>query len=138
MALKGDLRTLGALKRALKKLPITASARIASAAAPEVSELARSAYDGGQTVYGLQRPRGVDGDALSLVRTGASRAAAQFTAEGTRMRTRVLPRYTKYLISAYQVLPPGRAPLPTAWQARLREIAARVLHEQIFGTGSAP
>jgi hypothetical protein len=133
VSLKGDLRSLQSLRRALGKLPITASARIAQRAAPEVSALARDAYDGGRTVYGLPRPKGVDGDTLDLVRTGDSRRATQFTAEGTRMRTFVLPRYTKYLIARYSILPPGRAPLPLAWRERITSIAAAVLHEQIFG-----
>jgi hypothetical protein len=133
MGLKGDTRSLQSLRRALAKLPLTASARIASAAAPAVSALAREAYDGGRTVYGGARPKGVDGKPLDLVKSGASRRAAQFAAEGTRMRTAVLPRYTRYLIGKYDVLPNG--PLPVTWQERLREIAARVLHAQIFGAG---
>lgn len=136
MALQGDLRSLQSLRRVLAKLPLTVSANIARRAAPVVSALARESYDSGRTAYGLTRPKGVDGDALDLVRTGASRRAAQFTAEGTQMRTHVLPRYTKYLIARFQILPNGKAPLPPAWQALLRETAAQVLHAQIFGEGA--
>lgn len=133
MALKGDVKSLQQLRRALQQLPLTTAATVARYAAPEVSALARAAYDGGKSVYGPDRPRGVDGQELSLVKTGASRAATQFVAEGTRMRTRVLPRYTKYLIGKYDVLPNG--PLPVSWQDRLREIAARVINERVFGGG---
>lgn len=133
MSLKGDLRSLASLRRTLAKLPLTVSANIARRAAPEVSTLARDAYDSGRTVYGQSRPKGVDGDTLDLVRTGSSRRAAQFTAEGTQMRTHVLPRYTKYLIAKYGILPNGKAPLPQAWRDRITEIAAQVLHAQIFG-----
>lgn len=133
MALKGNLGTLRDLKRSLQQLPLTTAATIARHGAPEVSALARTAFDGGKTVYGQERPRGVDGQELALVRTGASRRAAQFTAEGTRMRTHVLPRYTKYLIGKYDVLPNG--PLPAAWRERLTEIAAQVINAQIFGGG---
>lgn len=131
MALQGDLRSLRAVRKALAKLPITASARIAQRAAPGVSNLAREAYDSGRTVYGLPRPKSTDGKDLDLVRTGASRRAAQFTAEGTQMRTHVLPRYTRYLIGRYDVLPNG--PLPQAWQALLRETAAQIIHAELFG-----
>jgi hypothetical protein len=133
VALKGNLGTLRDLKRSLQKLPLTTAATIARHGAPEVSGLARQSFDGGQTVHGSPRPRGVDGQELSLVRTGASRRAAQFTAEGTRMRTHVLPRYTKYLIGAYSILPNG--PLPQTWRDRLTEIAARAINAQIFGGG---
>jgi hypothetical protein len=134
MALKGDVRSLRALKGALRKLPITASARIAARAAPDVTVFAGEAYDAGRTVYGATRPRGVDGRELDLSRTGASREAMRFIATGRDIRTGPLPRYTKYLIGKYDVLPNG--PLPTAWRERLHEIAARVLLDEIHRGGS--
>lgn len=129
MALKGDVGNLKRFRKALAQLPLTVSAGIAAGAAPEVSALARSAFDGGRTVYGTNRPRGVDGNALDLVRTGASRAAVRFDATGTQMRTPVLPRYTKYLIGLYSILPSGR--LPVAWQERLRAIAGAVIQASL-------
>jgi hypothetical protein len=127
------LRSLRSLKKALQRLPITATARIAARAAPAMSDLAGGAYDSGQTVYGRPRPRGVDGQALTLERTGASRRAMQFSATGRDIRTAPLPRYTRYLIGKYDCLPNG--PLPLAWRERLRDIAARVLLDEIRGGG---
>ncbi len=147
MALKGNPRTLAALKRAIKAMPITAAARIAARAAPEMTGLARGAFDSGQTVYDTSRPRGVDGGALSLEKSGATRRAMQFVATGRDMRLTSLPRYAKYLIgparpgkhyahgAAYGILPNG--PLPLAWRERITDIAAQVLHDQIFGGGGA-
>lgn len=129
MALKGDLRSLRNLKRMLSNLPITTAALIARSSAPEVSALAREAFDGGRTVYGSTRPRGVDGRELTLVKSGASRRAVRFEATGTQMRTAVLPRYTRYLIGKYDVLPNG--PLPAVWRERMTEIAARILQRQL-------
>lgn len=130
-ALKGDLRTLGRLKAALRKLPITASARIATQAAPAITDLAGGAYDSAQTVYGRARPRSVDGKALSLDRTGDTRRALAFIATGRDIRTARLPQYARYLIGKYDILPNG--PLPAAWRARMTEIAARVLTAEIEG-----
>lgn len=127
------LRSIKSLKRALTKLPITATARIAARAAPAMSALAGGAYGTGRTVYDRPRPRGVDGGELSLERTGASRRAMRFSATGRDIRTAVLPRYTRYLIGKYDVLPNG--PLPLAWRERLREIAAQVLYDEIHGSG---
>lgn len=126
------LRSLQSLKRALTKLPITSVARIAARAAPAMTELAASAYDAGKTVYGSARPRGVAGE-LDLVKTGASRRAMRFNATGRDIRTAQLPRYTRYLIGKYDVLPNG--PLPLAWRERLREIAAAVLYDEIHRGG---
>ncbi len=130
-ALKGDLRTLAALKRTLRKLPITASARIATRAAPEMTKLAETDYDAGQTAYGRARPLSVDGKPLDLERTGATRQALSFIAVGTTTRLTTLPRYAKYLISSYSILPNG--PLPASWREMLTSIAAQVLYSEIHG-----
>lgn len=119
------------LRRAVAKMPATSAARIAAQAAPEVSALTRQAFDSETTVYASPRPKSADGKPLTLVRSGASREALRFVAEGTRMRTAVLPPYTRYLIGRYDVLPNG--PLPAEWRERLNEIAAEVLYDQIFG-----
>jgi hypothetical protein len=129
MGLKGDLRSLQALRRNLKALPITVSARIASQAAPVISNLAGDGFDSGRTVYGSPRPRGVDGDELTLSRTGATRAALHFIATGRDIRTARLPRYAKYLIGKYDMLPNG--PLPAEWRARLTAIASGVIGEEL-------
>jgi hypothetical protein len=128
------LRSIQSLKRALAKSAITSVTRIAARAAPAMSELAGAAYDSGRTAYGTPRPRGVDGKALTLERTGATRAAMNFIATGRDIRTAPLPRYTKYLIGKYDVLPNG--PLPVAWRERLREIAASVLYDEIKRGGA--
>jgi hypothetical protein len=127
------LRSINSLKRALRSLPVTSVARIAARAAPAMSELAQDAHASGKTVYDRPRPRGVDGDALSLERTGATKRALQFVATGRDIRTAALPRYARWLIGRYDILPNG--PLPSAWRERLREVAARVLHDEIHRGG---
>lgn len=126
------LRSIRSLKSALQRLPITATARIAAGAAPAMSELAQGAHASGKTVYDRPRPRGVDGDALSLERTGATQRALRFIATGRDIRTTQLPRYARYLIGKYDLLPNG--PLPQAWRDRLRDIAGRVLSAAVKGS----
>jgi hypothetical protein len=127
------LRSINSLKRALKMIPVTSVARIAARAAPAMSELAQDAHASGKTVYDRPRPRGVDGQALDLERTGATKRALSFIATGRDIRTTLLPRYAKYLIGKYDILPNG--PLPQAWRDRLRDVAARVLHDEIHRSG---
>lgn len=131
MALQGNVRSLQALKKAIRKLPITAAAAIAARSAPEMSALAESAFDGGRSVYGPARPRGEDGQHLTLERTGDTRAALRFVATGRDIRLTRLPTYARYLIGKYDILPNG--PLPQAWRERMQDIAAQVLHDAIFG-----
>lgn len=123
------LRSINSLKRALRNAPLTVTARIAARAAPAMSDLAQDAHASGRTAYGSARPRGVDGEALTLDRTGETRRALSFVATGRDIRTTRLPRYAKYLIGKYSILPNG--PLPVAWRERLRDIAARVLYDEI-------
>lgn len=129
MALKGNIESLRALRRAVERLQIIAAQRIAAASAPEISGLAGDAYDSGQTVYGSPRPRGADGAKLSLVKSGASRRAMRFIATGRDIRTAILPRWTRYLIGKYDVLPNG--PLPQLWRERLTSIARSVIDSEL-------
>jgi hypothetical protein len=132
---KAGLRTIEALQRALKKMPFAASQRIAARWAPEATNMAGSAYDAGKTVYDEPRKLGVNGNELDLVRTGASRRATRFIADGASVRTAPLPPYTKYLIGKYEILPQGRGRLPPAWRERITHIASQVLYAELQATG---
>lgn len=131
------MRSINALKKRLRTLPITAVARIASRAAPAMTELAQGAFDAGRTVYDRARPRGVDGNALTLRKTGALERAIEFRSTGRDIRTAPLPRYARYVIAAYNVLPPGKAPLPQAWRDRMAQIAAEVLYAELHERAGA-
>ncbi len=136
MSLKGNPRTLAALKRAIKAMPATTAARIAARSAPAMTRLALGSFDSGQTAYDTARPRSVDGKPLSLEKSGAFRRAISFVATGRDIRLTRLPEYGGYLIGKYRALPNG--PLPVAWRDQMTEIAAQVLHDQIFGVGGEP
>jgi len=130
---RAGLRSIQALKRAFKRMPITASARISARYAPVATQLAQDAHGSGRTVYGTPRPRSVDGQALTLERTGAAKRALQFIATGRDVRIPVMPQYVKYLIGVYSVLPNG--PLPQEWRERIQKIAAEVLYAELHGGG---
>ncbi len=129
MGLKGDVRSIRNLRQRLNALPITVAAEVSAQAAPAITTRAGEAYDSGRTVYGKPRPHGVDGKQLSLERTGASRRAMAFIATGRDIRTARLPRYTKYLIGKYDVLPNG--PLPAEWRTKLAAIASDVIDARV-------
>lgn len=123
MGLKGDVNKLRTFKQKLREFPLTIAAEVSRAGAPALTDLAGSAYDGGRTVYGDTRPKGVDGQALDLKVTGATRAQMRFVAVGTIMRCALGPRYSKYLIR-YGILPNGNAAPPAEWRAKLDAIVA--------------
>lgn len=123
MALKGNPATLRDLRGKLKAFPRTLAAKVATESAPAITGLAQQAYDSGQTVYGAARPKGVDGQPLALERTGAARRDVRFTAIGTTVRCSLGPKYARYLVGKYQILPISA--LPAAWRAKLGEIVKK-------------
>lgn len=117
--LRGNPATLKQLRSNLLALPKTLAADVARRAAPGVTGLAQGAYDSRQTVYGDARPRGADGGDLDLVQTGTTRAQMRFVATGTQIRCVLGPKYAKYLVGKYGVLPISA--LPTAWRQKIGE-----------------
>ena len=130
--LRGNPGLLAQLGRKLAELPTTVRAEVARQAAPIVTELAQSAFDGGQTVYGDVRPTGVNGDALDLKVTGSVRRSLGFVANGTQLRCTLGPRHMKFLIGKYKILPNNA--LPFRWRRVLDEITTR---EAARATGAA-
>lgn len=58
----------------------------------------------------------MDGRELRLVRTGATRAALRFVAVGTVIRCVLGPRYARYLVGKYRILPSGQQAVPFRWR----------------------
>ncbi len=129
MALVGDLNRLRDLKRSLKSVPVTAVAKIASAAAPVITAQAQATFRSGQDVFGAPRLKSVQGGNLSLVQSGATRNAINFIATGRDIRVARLPKYAKFLIGRYGILPNGKQ-LPQTWRGALGAIALSVLSKE--------
>jgi hypothetical protein len=89
-----------------------------------MTELTRAAYDGGRTVYGEARPPAVDGGTLTLHKSGATARDLRFEAIGTVIRCKLGPRWARYLIGKYAILPNGA--LPAAWSKRLGDLVAGI------------
>jgi hypothetical protein len=123
MGLKGDVGKLRTFKQQLRDFPVTLAAAVASEAAPAMTGLAQGAYSGGQTVYGDARPQGVDGQRLTLHKTGATEAGLRFVSVGTIVRCVMPNKYQRYLIR-YGILPNGNAAVPSAWRAKLDALVA--------------
>ena len=119
MGLKGNPSKLKTFAAKLRALPVTMAASVATEAAPAMTSLTQGAYAGGQTVYGDARPRGVDGERLTLHKTGATEAGLNFINIGTIVRCVLPNKYQRFLIR-YGILPNGG--MPAAWRAKLDQI----------------
>ncbi len=122
--LRGNPGLLRQLGKRLNDLPKTLQAEVARQGAPVVTVLAQGAFDSGQTVYGDARPKGVNGNNLTLVEEGDARGSLNFTATGTQIRCTLGPRHMRYLVGKYKILPNNA--LPFLWRAKLNEIVKRV------------
>lgn len=111
--LRGNPENLRALAKSIRRLPTVVAQNVAAKVAPVITQKASSAYSSGQTVYGDARPTGVQGNALSLVETGATKGRVYFVAVGTVVRCVLGTRQSRFLIGKYRILPMGR--MPVAW-----------------------
>lgn len=116
---------ISAVRTALQRLPLTVGARVASAAAPALTGAAGASFDAGRTAYDTPRPLGVDGNALALRATGATREMVRFVANGTILRCVLGTRYARYLIGKYAILPASKAAIPAGWRALIAATADR-------------
>ena len=122
MGLRGDLRYVRELPSRLRAAPRTVAAAVAAKAAPALTTLTQQAFSGGVDVYGAPRPDGVDGQPLTLRRTGETERDLRFASTGTIVRNVAGPRYLKYLIGKYGVLPGGNSPIPGEWSRKIRAL----------------
>lgn len=119
----GTALSLAGMKDEIRALPLSLAHKIAHQVAPLLTRLAGESWDKHQNVYGDPRPAGKDGQLLDLYETGKTRETLKFVVDGTIVRCRLGPRYAKYLIGKYKILPIGdRTAMPTAWRFALAEL----------------
>lgn len=122
-------KTGSALDAALAKMPQIA-ARVATAVAPQFSELAAQAFDGRRSPYGTPWAGNV-----TLNQSGRLRSAAlAFRASGSKIRSTVASvPYARYHIWR-GILPRGGAALPPNWDAAIRAEAAKEFRAVVQGS----
>ena len=123
MGLKGNLGSIKGMKAALRAMPLSVAHNVAQKAAPAMTALTQAAFTGNQNVYGDARPAGVNGQPLTLVKSGDTQASLKFVANGTIVRAVLGTKYAKFLVGRFGILPNGA--LPVQWSRRLGEIVSR-------------
>jgi hypothetical protein len=125
-----NVRQIGGLslrdfKTRIRRMPITVARQVAAQAAPMLTQFAQAALASGRNVYGDPRPKGADGRDLTLVETGATKRQLRFVTDGgTVVRAQLGPRYARYLVGKYKILPVGdRTAMPVNWIKALNELA---------------
>lgn len=122
--LKGNVSDIRKIAKRIPSLPTTLVAEVADKAAPVLTEYATGSFASNQTAYDDARPRGVDGRPLTLERTGLTRTSIRFVRVGSVVRCVLGPRYAKFLVGKYRILPMGR--MPVKWSRRLAKLVESV------------
>ena len=99
------------LAATLRALPTVLAQRVASKAAPIISDLAAESFDGSRDPYGAAWAPAKDGGTVTLRRTGTLESFLRYVAIGTRLRVALGTKYAKYQIGKRPVYPrPGLLP----------------------------
>lgn len=120
MSNAAGLASVKALKARIRRMPVTLAHAVAQRAAPAMTSLTDTAFDTKHTVYGEPRPAGVNGQPLTLEKSGRTRATMRFVANGTIVRCALGTRWARFLIGKYRILPNGA--LPIMWRQRLNQV----------------
>jgi len=129
--LKGDIGKLRALERSIRELPRTVGAKVATACASTITDLARATFSAGENAYGDTWAPGADGQKVDLRESGALAGGIAYVASGTRLRARLGPSYAKYQIGKRPIFPRGR--LPVSYVEAIRAATNRVIRSELKG-----
>jgi hypothetical protein len=112
------------LERSLRQLPRVLAARVARAAAQQLTELGRATFRNSQNAYGDPWAPGAEGQTVTLRKSGALAGTISYVATGTRLRAHLGPRYAKYQVGKRPVFPRFGATLPQTYSSAIHARAA--------------
>jgi hypothetical protein len=115
----------------LRRLPRVVAIKVAVEAAPILTELAKQTFNAGETPYGVNWREGVQGQRVTLDKTGALKRYIHYVAIGTRLRVALGVPYAKYQIGKRPVFPKQAGALPPLYVAALKRSVARIAKEEL-------
>lgn len=118
----------------LRALPRKLAQRVAALAANTITTAAQKSFDAGVTCFDEARPLGINGNKLTLVKSGRARSVMlRFVSDGgTKIRTMVPEKYMKILVGVYKTLPIGAGGrIPQKWRAGIDQDGRRAVRELV-------
>ncbi len=115
----------------LRELPRVVAQKVALAAAPALTDVARETFDAGENAYGSTWAPGAEGQKVTLRKSGDLAKNIRYVAVGTRLRVALGAKYAKYQLGRRPAFPAQGAPLPTAYVAALKGAADTVIREEL-------
>jgi hypothetical protein len=131
MSLRGPIAKLGELAARLREIPRTVGAKIATAAASDVTARAQATFAAGEDAFGETWAPGSKGQKITLRRTGALAAFVRYVAIGTRLRVSLGVPYAKYQIGKRAIFPRGK--IPVEYAQAIADVARETLRRELGG-----
>lgn len=125
------IASLGKFAASLRQLPTTVAIKVASAAAPVLTDLAQATFAAGQDAYGDSWSPGAKGQRVDLQESGALGRTIRYVATGTKLRVALGVNYAKYQVGRRPVTPRPGAPLPVAYSQRLAALTAEAVRAEL-------
>ncbi len=118
--LTGDISSLKKFSERLRSLPKVAAGRVAAAAAPALTAVARASFAVSETPYGLAWAPGSEGQRVTLKKSGDLEKKLYYVAIGTLLRVLLGVAHAKFQVGKRPVFPTQGAPLPPDYLAALK------------------
>lgn len=131
--LKGNLASLRKFSQTLRSLPRVVAQKVTTASAPAITDAARSTFDASENPYGIPWSPGVDGQKVTLRKTGALARYVKYVGIGTKLRIALGVPYAKYQLGKRLVFPRQGAVLPAAYLRTLSETTENVIRAELGG-----
>ena len=125
------MKSLQDFSRDLRALPRVVAIKVAAAAAPRLTDLARKTFAASQEPDGRPWKQGAEGQTVKLVKTGDLSKYVKYVAIGTLLRVALGVAYAKYQIGKRPVFPRQGQGLPDEYVAELERVAVRVVREEM-------
>lgn len=110
----------------LRALPLVLAIKVAEDVAPALTAQAKGSFDRSETPYGVPWDPGVDGQKITLRKTGALESTLRYVAIGTRLRVALGTSYAKYQIGKRPVFPSQGGELPSAYRESLSRSTQKI------------
>jgi len=125
-----DLSSLTKITARLRALPRVLAQDIAERAAPKISAFAKESFDASRDPYGAPWAPGVNGQTITLRKTGALERFVHYVAIGTKIRVSLGVKYAKYQIGK-RLIYPRRDLLPKQYSDALRQLASSTARDHL-------
>ncbi len=129
--LAGNISSLKDFAARLRTLPTVVAIKVAAAAAPALTAVARATFDAGENAYGDTWAIREDGTRATLKKSGDLASKLHYVATGTKLRVALGTRYAKYVLGKRPALPRQGAALPVEYLRVLKETTAAVIRAEL-------